>query len=74
MLPFSLIIFIFRGERVSGCLIWNKKGQTQVEKSLKQNTGPRAELVSKGGAEIEGQSWRTIQEKLVKSDGIRNSG
>lgn len=51
-----------------------EKRQTQVEKSLKQNTGPRAEPVSKGGVEIEGQSWRTIREKLVESDGIQNSG
>ena len=45
-----------------------------MEKNLKQNTGPRAEPFSKGGVEIEGQSWRTIPEKLVESDGIQNSG
>ena len=45
-----------------------------MEKNLKQNTGPRAEPFSKGGVETEGQSWRTIPEKLVESDGIQNSG
>ena len=74
MLPFSLIIFIFSGEQVSGCWIWNKKGKHKWKKNLKQNTGPRAEPFSKGGVEIEGQSWRTIREKLVESDGIQNSG
>lgn len=50
-----------------------KKANTS-EKNPKQSAGPRTEPGSKGGVENEGPSWRAIQEKLVESDGIRNSG
>ena len=51
-----------------------KKKANTSEKNPKQSTGPRTEPGSKGCVENEGQSWRAIQEKLVESDGIWNSG